>query len=256
MTRLQTLARMFMKHEGAAWTATVAWLSFVAAMITLKGARYDSGARLDLKDWADVGTFVSAIVAPIAVLWVVRSFYVQKRELAEAVQAAALQASALQEQNKLLREDRLRALMPRIVVGVRSSVIEDLHPRLLQRNNESGRRYLEQFDILVRNTGHGTAYEVRLSFAGAIAEGVALWNVNSEVISEVLVTNASVEHHLSRRPDPTVGQTVNLMFTVEYLRMDRSLGRQFFIYNCVTGMVDETTEARYEALVAANGFID
>lgn len=251
--RLKHLARTFVLHERPAWTATALWLAMVGAAIIWKGAPYDSTIRLDLSDWADIAAFVSAVVAPIAVLWVVRSFYVQKRELSEAVTAATSQAAALREQNIMLLEDRARALAPRLVMGVRSDVAKEAASSLF---NKSGQDiFKEEFTFRVRNTGYGTAYEVTMLLHGVIAKNIAPWIEKSPILLEVMPTDGGAEHRVSRSLNPAHSQTVNLLITLTYRRMDRSLGQQFFLYNCVTGTVDETTEERFGELLAADGHV-
>jgi hypothetical protein len=105
------------QHEGYAWLATALWLAGVGLAFWWKGADYAPLAKLDLEDWSYVGTVVSAIMSPVAVLWVVRSFYVQKKELASAVKAAGEQAEALDAQRRRIDAQSDAAFEPILILS-------------------------------------------------------------------------------------------------------------------------------------------
>ena len=141
-------------RERLPWVATLIWLAFVATTIYLKGLPYDSEAKLSLGDWADIADLVSAIVAPIAVLWVVRSFYVQKRELAAAVRAAEKQSEALNHQVRMIELDRKERLSPSFFVRYKRT--------LSQEEN----RWVQNHKISLLNVGAGAAYEAHFHIVG------------------------------------------------------------------------------------------
>jgi hypothetical protein len=143
------------QKETWSWVATFAWLIVVAIAIYLKGQDYAPDARLSLDDWADVASLVSAIVAPIAVLWVVRSFYVQKRELAAAVQAAKEQSEALGRQVRMLETDHQERISPTIFLRYKRTIAE-----------EGPNKYSQTHKVTLLNVGGGAAYESHFHIVG------------------------------------------------------------------------------------------
>lgn len=159
--------------ERPAWIATGVWLSIVVSALVAYGADYAPGAKLDIHGWSEVATIVSGVLSPVAVLWVVRSFYVQKKELASAVEAASQQSEEFALQNQLSRSQFHPWLNVELGTwGTSQGGKVEADDRV-----QKGVTVLE---FTVANAGPGIAHNVDLEVLG-LRDGKAIWLLNALV---------------------------------------------------------------------------
>lgn len=162
----------FFEHEGPAILLSFAWTAFCLYVVVQYGPEYDPLSRLSLDELADVATVASGIVAPIAVLWVVRSIHVQKRELASAVRAANDQAAGLAAQANISAQQLELSKTPKIElsVGTDTQPIFGSH----QTPPEGAPTMQEYFNCTLRNVGEGLAESVTVAVTNHDASGAVI----------------------------------------------------------------------------------
>jgi hypothetical protein len=144
---------------------------------------YDADELLSIEEFGHIGSLIAAIVAPIAVLWVIRGFYVQKQELGAAVEAARAQAKSLSRQIALAEEAHRVSQMPVFFITHQMEQVAE----------ESD--YKEEIHAFsVTNSGLGTAYEVYLYVSGK-KSGQGYWLDSTDAARQLRSEDLVTFHH-------------------------------------------------------------
>ena len=152
--------------DSLVWILTCLWLAGCAVAISVWSQPYDRNGVMTISDFGDLGSLVAAVVAPIAVFWIIRSFYVQRAELTAAVKAAAEQASAATAQAKSLSQQIL--LLETQYQASQLSAFNVIHTKSVQSTSTT---FLEEKHLFkVSNTGQATASVARLYMSGKKAD--------------------------------------------------------------------------------------
>lgn len=149
------------------WTLTILWFAGSLTAIWVWSLPYDQDASLTISEFGDIGSLVAAIVAPVAVFWIIKSFYVQKAELSAAVKAAADQAKAANAQAQSLSQQM--ALLEAQHRSSQLSAFNVIHRKQVAAQTSS---FTEEKHIFrVNNIGQATASVARLYMSGKKANG-------------------------------------------------------------------------------------
>jgi hypothetical protein len=212
MQKLKHFAALYVRNEGVAWTFTIAWLALVAGALWRWSANYDASLRLDIEDWSFVATLTSGVFAPIGLLWIVRSFYVQKKELAATVRAASDQVEALKTQTQVAIDQYKRAITP--------AVTWDLRPYEVARLQDDWHVTL---GLKAKNVGQGAAHAVH-AVGYLVYENSGDPERRDHRVAETLLTNmesveGSLDWYMSEEPPSTY--TVYLVLACKDANSDR-----------------------------------
>lgn len=202
----------FSRHEGFAWVATAAWLAVIALAVMRHGLPYDPHARLTLEAWGHVAAFVSAAVAPLAVLWVVRSFYVQKKELASTVEAASDQARSLRAQADRLEAQSNASYEPILVLST-SAGANDGSVRLDLKNYGASILDIKSPYLLAR----------------VAANGGHLENVRGNTLA-LLERDQTLVMQVPTDASPPTGPAEDRLFELTFKRLDLQIERHRYRY--------------------------
>jgi hypothetical protein len=202
------------RHRDETWTwiITGVWVLISSVCIFIWSYPYDSNGLLTIGDLGDIGSLVAAIVAPVAVLWIIRGFYVQKAELAAAVDAARIQAEALSRQIGLAEKSYRMSQQPIFFITHR-----------MDSKSELADYKEETHALTVSNSGSGTAYEIYLYISGKKKAGQSYWLDNTH-IARLLRTDDSFTFYHDQRMHPQA-QTEMLLVEVWY----RNSGKDSFV---------------------------
>lgn len=148
----------FWRYEALPWLISVVWVAGCVCACLWFGPPFDWNARMSVDDLSDIATVASGIMAPVAVLWVVRSIHVQKTELASAVRAANEQTRNLAEQNAISTAHFEHEISPSVDLQVSQAFIS------------GPRGTWEKFYFTFRNLGRGSANSLYLDLTGWSAD--------------------------------------------------------------------------------------
>lgn len=236
------------KNELPAWTLTITWLLVVALAIWWWGKPYGPETRLGLTDWANVAAVVSAVSAPIAILWVVRSFYVQKTELSEAVRAANLQAKVLSDQYKLHVEERDSRLQPRLSARLNYHLNERRSETIQSAGGAVALHHfkLEEFSLRIKNVGLGAAHDVRVEVYAKLM-GVPVLSYLGP-IDQASVFGHEEEHssYFIRKVDVNAPDCSSVCLIVSYTNANQENQTLFFLF-------DDLTQPNADGALATDG---
>jgi len=83
--------------ERIGFILTLIWLSLIGTLIFLK---WNDAQSMALNEWGD---FLAGVTAPIAFLWLIVGYFLQRKELSSNTQALKEQGQELKEHAKFLK---------------------------------------------------------------------------------------------------------------------------------------------------------
>lgn len=217
----------FIRHERPAVVASVIWIGCCLFLCWMFGPALDISARMSLQELGDVATIASGIVAPVAVLWVVRSIHIQKVELASAVRAAQEQAKSIAEQARQARDQHEQNISPNVNLQEMSAGYGS------SLNSET-----EDFHITCANVGRGVAVQVKLSVVTYRPDGTEIRRSDDLVIHRNLKPS-DVFTHSYRTPLDGRERAHRALIILTAERSDRMQFERLWRYEMASAKLSE-----------------
>lgn len=236
--------------NACVWLLTIVWMILSGIFVWIYWPRYESLVFFTLGDFSAIGQIVSSVTAPVAVFWIIRSFYIQQKEMSEAVEASRSQAEALARQIDLMDQNNRYQSRPFLVMA--HSYASTEIPKGTLRENHI---------FKVKNVGNGVAFQVYIYATGfsQSGDGVSFscdW-LNISSASETIESMGKRDFHVNDRIN-SARKTTMILVEFHYMDIFKVKHKEFKSFSTNSGiseraMVTDLTEGEYRAMMHKHG---